>query len=227
MTNLMSPLPQPGYPPDGLDPRRVRTSLAVREYVRGNFTLSEASALVGVDSPEFTEFLLQLEALEASEEIGRPKISIVVPVYNEEANLPVLYDRLCRALAGAGSFEIVFVDDGSHDGSVAIISGLQRTDARVRLVRFSRNFGHQAALSAGLDHARGDIVILMDADLQDPPELAFPSFWPSGKPATRSSTPFAKSVMKAYSSGVPPACSTGRCGGCRTSTFPSTPATSA
>lgn len=91
---------------------------------------------------------------------GRPRVSVVVPAFNEEENLPVLYYRVDRALSTIGSFEVVFVDDGSSDGSVSIIAELQGRDPRVRLVRFSRNFGHQAALSAGIDHASGDAVIL-------------------------------------------------------------------
>jgi dolichol-phosphate mannosyltransferase len=100
-----------------------------------------------------------------------PRISVVIPVYNEEENLPVLYDRLVAALRPFGPYEILFVDDGSHDGSAGIVSELERRDPGVRLLTFSRNFGHQAALSGGLDHARGQAVVLMDADLQDPPEL--------------------------------------------------------
>jgi polyisoprenyl-phosphate glycosyltransferase len=101
-----------------------------------------------------------------------PRYSFVLPVYNEEATLPALYQRIC-AVAGTlnGRSELIFVDDGSTDGSYALLSRLQREDSRVRCIRFSRNFGHQVAISAGLDHADGDAVVIMDADLQDPPEL--------------------------------------------------------
>lgn len=99
-------------------------------------------------------------------------ISIVVPVYNEEDNLCPLYDRLSETLKALGlSYEIIMVDDGSSDRSAEIISNLNKNDNRVKLLGFSRNFGHMVALSAGLDHASGKAVITLDADLQHPPEL--------------------------------------------------------
>ena len=102
---------------------------------------------------------------------GLPLCSVVVPVYNEAQVLPVLYRRLTAALTAlALPYEIVLVDDGSSDRSPEILRDLRREDARVRYITLSRNFGHQIAISAGLDHASGDCVIVMDADLQDPPE---------------------------------------------------------
>ena len=101
-----------------------------------------------------------------------PVLSVVVPVFNEEGNLPELHRRLAAVLpAVVDSWEIVFVDDGSRDRSWQLIRDLAAADPHVRGVRFSRNFGHQMAFAAGLDHARGDAVVIMDADLQDPPEL--------------------------------------------------------
>jgi dolichol-phosphate mannosyltransferase len=100
-----------------------------------------------------------------------PELSVVLPVHNEEANLPELHRRVTATLEGTVDYEVVFVDDGSRDGSAALVAELAERDPRVRLVRLSRNFGHQAALAAGLDHARGAAVVLMDSDLQDPPEL--------------------------------------------------------
>jgi dolichol-phosphate mannosyltransferase len=101
-----------------------------------------------------------------------PTLSVVVPVFNEEGNLPELHRRLAAVLPGVSdSWEVVFVDDGSRDRSWELIRGLAAADPHVRGVRFSRNFGHQMAFAAGLDHARGDAVVIMDADLQDPPEL--------------------------------------------------------
>lgn len=100
-----------------------------------------------------------------------PVLSVVAPVFNEHGTLAELHRRLTAALATLGSYEIVLVDDGSTDGSWDALLGLAARDPRVRLLKLSRNFGHQAALSAGLDAARGDAVVLMDADLQDPPEL--------------------------------------------------------
>jgi dolichol-phosphate mannosyltransferase len=97
---------------------------------------------------------------------------VVIPVYNESDNLEPLLKRACSVLAGlAESSEIVFVDDGSTDGTGSRIEQEARQDSRVRLVRLSRNFGHQPALVAGLEHARGAAVITMDGDLQHPPEL--------------------------------------------------------
>ena len=101
-----------------------------------------------------------------------PVLSVVVPVFNEEGNLAELHRRLAAVLPSVvDSWEIVFVDDGSRDRSWQLIRDLAAADPHVRGVRFSRNFGHQMAFAAGLDHARGDAVVIMDADLQDPPEL--------------------------------------------------------
>ncbi len=101
----------------------------------------------------------------------RPVVSVVVPVHNEEDNLPVLHARLATVLGAIGAHEVIFVDDGSTDRSAAAVMAMRETDHSVKLLRLSRNFGHQAALSAGLDHARGAAVVMMDGDLQDPPEL--------------------------------------------------------
>jgi dolichol-phosphate mannosyltransferase len=102
----------------------------------------------------------------------RPDISVVIPVFNEEENLASLHARLIAALDSTRlRYEIIFVDDGSRDGSVPHLRLLAADDSRVVLVELARNFGHQVAISAGLDHARGDGVIIMDADLQDPPEV--------------------------------------------------------
>ncbi|HEU5086886.1 MAG TPA: glycosyltransferase family 2 protein [Roseiflexaceae bacterium] len=100
------------------------------------------------------------------------ELSVVIPVYNEADNLPELHRRLTNVLTLVGSpYEIVFVDDGSHDESLAILREMARSDERVVLVELARNFGHQVAISAGLDYARGAGIIVMDADLQDPPEV--------------------------------------------------------
>ncbi len=97
-------------------------------------------------------------------------LSVVAPVYNEEATIQEFYTRVCAALEGL-PFELVLVDDGSTDGSPIALDHIATSDPRVRVVFLSRNFGHQTALTAGLDHARGDAVVMLDADLQDPPEL--------------------------------------------------------
>jgi dolichol-phosphate mannosyltransferase len=97
-------------------------------------------------------------------------LSVVVPVFNENDTLRELHRRLAAVLP-AGDHEVVLVDDGSRDGSWNVMRELAAADPAVRLLRLSRNFGHQAALTAGLDAARGDAVVVMDGDLQDPPEL--------------------------------------------------------
>jgi dolichol-phosphate mannosyltransferase len=97
-------------------------------------------------------------------------LSVVAPVYNEEATLQAFYERVCSVLEGL-PFELILVNDGSKDSTGELLSDLAERDTRVRVVSLSRNFGHQAALTAGLDHARGDATVMLDADLQDPPEL--------------------------------------------------------
>lgn len=100
-------------------------------------------------------------------------ISVVVPVYNEAEGIRQFHRRTLDALERLehDDYEIIYVDDGSHDASFAILSELAAHDRGVRVVKFSRNFGHQIAITAGLDYARGDAVVFIDADLQDPPEL--------------------------------------------------------
>jgi glycosyltransferase involved in cell wall biosynthesis len=99
------------------------------------------------------------------------EMSVVVPIYNEEENLPELYERLTAVLQGLlKTYEIIFVDDGSNDGSWQLINELRHRDGKVHGISFSRNFGHHIAITAGLDYARGGAVVLMDGDLQDPPE---------------------------------------------------------
>jgi dolichol-phosphate mannosyltransferase len=99
-------------------------------------------------------------------------ISVVVPLYNEEENLHELYRRLTSSLSGSGpNYEIILVDDGACDKTPTQIDELADRDQRVVALHLSRNFGHQAAVSAGLDHARGEVVVVIDGDLQDPPEL--------------------------------------------------------
>jgi len=104
--------------------------------------------------------------------IDQPELSVVIPVFNEEININPMYDRLLSALSDkVRSLEILYVDDGSADTSWEKITGLATRDERVRGVRFARNFGHQAALTAGLDVARGQAIVIIDGDMQDPPEV--------------------------------------------------------
>ena len=97
------------------------------------------------------------------------QLSVVAPMYNEEATAEVFYRRVCEAL-DAIPFELVVVNDGSTDATGEILDRLAEGDPRVRVIHLSRNFGHQTAITAGLDHAAGDAVVMIDADLQDPPE---------------------------------------------------------
>lgn len=98
--------------------------------------------------------------------------SIVIPVYNEEKNIPELYRRLKDVLSALKMrYEIIFVDDGSTDGTLGAVRELSSSDEKIFYISFTRNFGHEAASTAGLDATRGDCVVLMDADLQDPPEM--------------------------------------------------------
>ena len=102
----------------------------------------------------------------------KPRLSVVIPAYNERENIPVLVDRLKAALGPTGDpYELLFVDDRSTDGSSVLLQQLHTADPRIKFLRFSRNFGHQIATTAGMAAARGDYIVLIDADLQDPPEL--------------------------------------------------------
>jgi dolichol-phosphate mannosyltransferase len=101
-----------------------------------------------------------------------PDLSLIIPCYNEEAVLPMLETRLRKFLSDLGvSWEVLFVDDGSRDRTFELLAAMHRAEPRFKVISFSRNFGHQAALSAGLACAEGGAVGLLDADLQDPPEL--------------------------------------------------------
>lgn len=104
-------------------------------------------------------------------------LTVIVPCYNEEEAVPYFYEEMCRTVEEFQrrwpqvAFEFLFVDDGSRDGTMRVVKSLREKDGRVRYVSFSRNFGKEAAIYAGLEKSRGDYVVLMDADLQDPPGL--------------------------------------------------------
>jgi len=101
-----------------------------------------------------------------------PVLSVVAPAWNEAPTLPLFYARVRAVLDGLGEpWELIVVDDGSTDGTGAVLRRLAAADGRVKAVRFSRNFGHQAAITAGMDAARGAAVVVLDSDLQDPPEV--------------------------------------------------------
>ncbi len=107
-----------------------------------------------------------------AETTTRPRFSIVAPAYNEEEVLPEFYRRVRDVMDALGEpWELILVNDGSRDNTLAVMRELHEKDPRVKVVSFSRNFGHQLAITAGIDYASGDAVVIIDADLQDPPEV--------------------------------------------------------
>lgn len=100
---------------------------------------------------------------------GKTELSVVVPLLDEQDNLRPLYDQITKALRDRYAYEIIFIDDGSTDGSFRMLRGFHEADPHVRVIRFRKNFGQTAALSAGFAHARGEVIIAMDADLQNDP----------------------------------------------------------
>jgi dolichol-phosphate mannosyltransferase len=99
-------------------------------------------------------------------------ISVIVPVFNEESNLMVLHERLKNAITSiTNDYEIIFVNDGSKDNSLTVLKNLTSQFPQIKYIDFSKNFGHQLAVFAGLEHAKGNAIVIIDADLQDPPEL--------------------------------------------------------
>jgi polyisoprenyl-phosphate glycosyltransferase len=158
-----------------------RAMLALREFARGNLALASALEVADMGEGEFIDLLARSDLSDfrtpgdrpatAPAEGPRPRLSVVVPLHDERENLPALHARLAAVLSGLGEHEIVFVDDGSSDGSGDVVIELQQRDPAVKLVALTRNFGKEAAVAAGLDTARGEAVVVMDADLQDPPEL--------------------------------------------------------
>jgi glycosyltransferase involved in cell wall biosynthesis len=115
--------------------------------------------------------------------VASPKLSVIIPVHNESASIAPLCERLLPVLNRiTPAWEVVFVDDGSRDDTLDMLKDISRQEPRVGAVSFSRNFGKEIAIAAGLDHARGDAVVIMDADLQHPPEMieAFVERWRDG-----------------------------------------------
>ncbi len=102
----------------------------------------------------------------------KPRYSIVAPIYNEEGNIQVLYDRICEVMDSTGeTWELVTINDGSRDRSLELLQAIAQQDSRIKVINFARNFGHQIAVTAGLDYTSGAAVVIIDADLQDPPEM--------------------------------------------------------
>ncbi|MDR1397652.1 MAG: glycosyltransferase family 2 protein [Desulfarculales bacterium] len=135
-------------------------------------------------------------------------ISLIIPFYNEGAAINILYERLSAALAAIPDclFEIICVDDGSRDNTLAVLNNIAEKDPRLLIIEFSRNFGKEAAMSAGLDYAGGQAVIILDADLQDPPELIAPmlELWQGGAEVVnaRRTNRQAESFLKRRSAGL-------------------------
>jgi dolichol-phosphate mannosyltransferase len=104
--------------------------------------------------------------------IVRPRYSVVAPIFNEEGNIPLLLERIQKVMDSTGeTWELILVNDGSTDRSAEMMDEAAQHDLHIRTIHFARNFGHQTAVTAGIDHASGEAVVLIDADLQDPPEL--------------------------------------------------------
>jgi glycosyltransferase involved in cell wall biosynthesis len=104
-------------------------------------------------------------------DLKNKKLSVIIPVFNEEANIPVIYKRLTEILTEVIEYEILFVNDGSVDSSLNVIQEIASKEKRVKYINLTRNFGHQAALTAGIDFVKGDTIVTMDCDMQDPPEV--------------------------------------------------------
>ena len=101
-----------------------------------------------------------------------PQLSVIIPIYNEEGNISKLFERLHPVINSlTNDAEYIFINDGSKDNSINLIKELASRQPSVHFINFARNFGHQVAVTAGLDHCKGDAVVIIDADLQDPPEL--------------------------------------------------------
>jgi len=114
----------------------------------------------------------KMEIIYSKKSTAKVEYSFVIPAYNEEKNIPLIYEKLNKLMSNISSdYEIIFVDDSSKDSSLKILEKISKHDKKVKVLSFSRNFGHQAALTAGMDYAQGNAIITMDCDLQDPPEI--------------------------------------------------------
>lgn len=158
----------------------LREAWAIDGFLTGALSVSEAANFGGVTRDQFRcwlqrrgiSHLLDSAGAQASAKvIDTPELSVVLPVFNEEENIEEIHRRLVHVLKDVSNYELVFVNDGSSDRSVELIRELQRTDPQIKLLELSRNFGHQAAITAGMDYSLGRAIVLLDADLQDPPEV--------------------------------------------------------
>lgn len=148
---------------------------ALRAFASGELGVIDAAEQADCSVSDFLDLWERVQVVEAAhlaEDPGDvPEISVVVPMYNEEGNLVPLLAELVPVLESIGTYEVVFIDDCSTDGSRQVVLDQRALNPSIKLVELARNFGHQGALSAGFDHATGNAVVLMDADLQDPPSV--------------------------------------------------------
>jgi glycosyltransferase involved in cell wall biosynthesis len=169
------PLQQQPQQPDGQQSgtgngRRRRRRNRQRRPQDGNTGGAEERVGEGEESPATARHGQARAELQGRQQGGGPQISVVIPLYNEEGSLRELYRELKAALGRMGvRHDYWFIDDGSTDDSFSVLKDIRRTDPRVKIIRFRRNFGKSAALSTGFSHAQGAVVITMDADLQDDP----------------------------------------------------------
>lgn len=161
---------------DGLEAAAAERA-ALRAYTAGELTALDAAEQAQLPVSGFLDLVERMQAADAAmagagDDVGEPPdISVVIPMFNEEGNLVPLLAELVPALESIGTYEVVFIDDCSTDRSREIVLEQRAINPNVKLVELARNFGHQGALSAGFDHAIGKAVVLMDADLQDPPSV--------------------------------------------------------
>lgn len=176
MDTLLQELSESGHVAAGA----LRQAWAMDAFLTGHSSAAEAARGAGVSAAEFEGWLRRrnlahrLDTTRADGSMDgnrRLELSVVLPIYNEEENIVELQRRLANVLGHGNDYELLFVNDGSSDGSGDLIRRMQRTNPQIKLLNLSRNFGHQAAITAGMNYSVGRAVIILDADLQDPPEL--------------------------------------------------------
>lgn len=163
--------------PSGIPIKDPQAALQFCRWLAANLSQDISENVIGTNQQEPWQKIIYPQPTDGNGEIfALPEISVVIPIYNEEENLSALYERITTVLSQYKSgYEIVFVDDGSRDRSLELLHDFESCDQNVIVVELARNFGHQVAISAGLDHTHGKGVIIMDADMQDPPEV-LPNF---------------------------------------------------
>jgi polyisoprenyl-phosphate glycosyltransferase len=143
----------------------------IDQFLQGKLPFSDACQRCGVDPQVFESWIQRRHVSQVSGTQASVDLTVIIPIFNEEENIEELHKRLTEALQPVCSFELLFVNDGSRDRSGELLASLRQNDKRVKILTFSRNFGHQGAITAGIDHCIGKATVIMDADLQDPPEL--------------------------------------------------------